>query len=166
MSKDRLPLRVVRAIVDGLPTGGFVPAYAWVEDYLREKAYTVDSIVYASFSQPRNPKFHRLVHVFGEMIKNNIPGFEYLDSHQVLKRIQVEADIACDHVAMIMPGIGPVTYRMPQSMAFDAMTEEKFKEMFKNMAMYVAENYWPGLTPEQVEEQRLLIDGPDQNGGE
>ena len=161
MSKSKLPMLVIKIDQDEFSGGGFVPAYGWVSDVLREKGYRIGDIIHCSFSKPRNPKFNSLVHIFGNMLKNNIPGFEYLSAHQVLKRIQIEANIACDEVALIMPGVGPVTYRMPQSLSFASMEEGKFKEMFENIIKYVVTEYWPDLTPEQIEEQRLLIEGPD-----
>jgi len=152
----KLPFKVVRLCPECGGGGGLMPV-ADTANVMRDRKYRVGDTVFAILSKPRNPKFHRLVHAFGEMIKENIKGFEFMDAHQVLKRLQVEGDIGCDEIAVVFPGIGPTTYRIPRSLSFESMDEGEFSTVFKMFCEYVASTYWPGLTDEQVKEMAELI---------
>lgn len=132
--------------------GAFVPDDQFVRQRLRQKKYRVGNIVAAELFRARNPGFHRLAHVFGQMVSDHIEGFEHMDAHQVLKRLQVEADVGCEHIAMRIPGIGPVDYRVPKSLSFENMDEPEFRQVFQGLCEHVSKAYWPSLTPEQVAE--------------
>ncbi|MDE2468113.1 MAG: hypothetical protein KGL35_05075, partial [Bradyrhizobium sp.] len=64
-------------------------------------------LVFAEFTKPRNPRFHRLAHSLGALIADNIEAFAGVDSHAVLKRLQIEANVGCDEIALNFPGVGP-----------------------------------------------------------
>lgn len=145
----KTPLRVIK--------GGFAPADKFTAEELRSRKYKLGDLVFAKITRPRNPKFNRLVHGFGLLLTENIEAFEALDAHQVLKRIQLEADIACDEIAVIFPGIGPCMYRIPQSMSFESMDQDTFSKVFKRFCDYVAKKYWPTLTAEQVAEMAEMM---------
>jgi hypothetical protein len=107
--------------------------------------------VFVEFTKPRNPKFHRLAHQLGGMLAENLEAFENTGWHQVLKRLQIEGDIGCDHIALNFPGIGPVEYRQARSLSYESMDEGEFKAVIAAMCQYVARTYWNSCTPEQVE---------------
>ncbi len=64
-----------------------------------------------------------MAHALGSLIAENIEAFPGQDAHGVLKRLQIEGNIGCDEIAVIFPGIGPCSYRIPQSLAFESMDE-------------------------------------------
>lgn len=132
--------------------GALVPASASDLEKLRARKYRMGDIVFADLRKPRSPGFHRLVHQFGVMLVENVEAFETMQAHQVLKRLQIEGDIACDYMAIVMPGVGPVHYRMPKSLAYESMDEGEFQQVYKAFASHVAKQYMQTLTPEQVEE--------------
>lgn len=115
--------------------------------------------MFAEFKKPRNPKFHRLVHAFGEILVQNIEAFEAMNSHSVLKRLQIEAAVGCDEIAVIFPGIGPCTYRIPRSLSFESMDESEFSEVFEGFCRHVSKTYWPSMTPEAIEQLALMQAG-------
>lgn len=139
--KPRHALRVIR--------GGYAPADASTAAVLR-KGHKVGDLVFAEFTKPRNPGFHRLAHQLGGMLAENLDAFDGMDWHSVLKRLQIEGDIACDHIALRMPNFGPVDYRQARSLSYESMDEAEFHGVIAAMCRYVAKTYWPSCTPDQV----------------
>jgi len=146
---ERHALRVIK--------GGFAPADGGTANRLREKGVRIGDLVFVEMKKPRNPKFHRLVHAFGEILVQNIEAFEAMNSHSVLKRLQIEAGVGCDEIAVIFPGIGPCTYRIPRSLSFESLDETEFKEIFRSMCVYISKTYWPSLSPEKIESMAEIM---------
>lgn len=142
--KKRVMLRVIK--------GGLIPADPWAASELRQKGYKVGDVLGADLSKLRNPKFNGLVHRIGQLCVRNIEEFKYSDAHDVLKRLQLEANIACDEVAIRLPGYGMAFHRVPRSLSFDSMDEGVFHQTAKAFCSYIAETYWPDMDPEQIEE--------------
>jgi hypothetical protein len=132
--------------------GTLVPADGYTVARLRARGFNLGDEVHAVLTKSRNPKFHRLVHSFGQVLVENIEAFEDLDGHRVLKRLQIEGNIGCDEVALIFPGLGPTSYRVPRSLSFESMDEGEFHETFRQFSRYVSKTYWPTMTPEQIEQ--------------
>ena len=147
----RYALRVIK--------GGFAPADNYTAEQLRPNV-KIGDVVFAEIKHPRNYKFWRLAHQLGTLIKQNIEQFKHLNAHDVLKRIQLEGDIACDIIILNMPGIGLVKHRVAKSLAFDKMEEPEFKKVYGSFCKYIAENYWPDMEPEQIE--RMVEVMPDE----
>lgn len=141
-TREKFPLRVIK--------GGFAPADRATADRLNEKGYKVGDIVLAELTKIRNYKFHRLAHVFGRMVAENIESFQNLGAHQVLKRIQMEAGIECDEMGFMVPGFGMVVQKIPRSLNFASMDEGDFQVVVKGMCRWIAQNYWDGLTEDQI----------------
>lgn len=146
---EKFALRVIK--------GGFRPADGYTESRLRDKGYRIDDVVFAQLSKPRNPKYHRLVHQFAIMLAENIEDFESLDPHSILKRIQYEANIGCEEIGAKVPGVGFVSVRFPRSMSFESMDQGEFEEIYRAMCRYVAENYWRGMTEDQIAEMAEVM---------
>lgn len=150
---EKFMMRVIR--------GGLQPADEYTRARLREKGYSVGDIVAARITKPRNPGFHRLAHQLGAMIAHNVESFTGLDAHAVLKRLQIEGNIACDEMAIIFPGIGPTTYRQAKSLSFESMDEGEFHDVYRAMCRHVAATYWPSLDEDQVAEMAELFPGAE-----
>ena len=146
---ERIALRPVAATVDGKPVGALIAADGLSSSRLRAKKFRRDGIVFAELKQPRSPGFHRLAHMFGMLVADNIEAFEGMDCHSVLKRLQVESGQGCDEVAVILEGL-PVMYRIPRSLSFESMDEGEFHEVFGGLCKHVAKRYWPTCTPEEI----------------
>lgn len=131
--------------------GMLVPHDANTTALLRARGYRMGDVLSAELSKPRNPKFHRLAHSLGELIASNLDAFEGVEAHSVLKRLQIEANIGCDEIALNFPGVGPCTYRVPRSLSFESMDEGEFKGVITAMCGYVSKTYWPSLSPEKIE---------------
>lgn len=150
MKADRIALRVVK--------GALVPADPFSAERLRMRGYHIGDELSAELRKARNPKFNRMVHQLGQLLIQNVEAFaHYTDAHAVLKRLQIEADIACDHVAILVPDLGMVEQRIPLSLSFETMDEAQFQQVHKAFCDYIARTYWPDLRPEQVEEMAGLM---------
>jgi hypothetical protein len=141
---ERFPLRVVK--------GAFQPADLSCQARLRDKGFKTGDLVFVEFRKPRNPKFHRLAHALGQLCAENIEQFESMDPHRVLKRLQIETQIGCEEMAIVVPGVGKCLHLIPQSLSFESMDEGSFREVIAGFCRHIAKQYWPSLEPEQIEE--------------
>jgi hypothetical protein len=141
---ERFPLRVAK--------GAFVPADQSTLSRLRTKGFKTGDLVFAEFKKPRNPKFHRMAHALGQLCAENLDAFEGMEAHRVLKRLQIEAQVGCDEMAIIIPGVGKCLHLIPRSLSFESLDEAEFKEIIAGMCRHIAKCYWPRLTAEQIED--------------
>lgn len=152
MSKpEKLMLKVVR--------GGFAPADEYTSKRLRERNYSIGEIVAGQITKPRNPKFWRLAHGLGTLVAENIEGFEGMDAHKVLKRLQREALIECDEFVFKVPGCGMVIQYNPRSLSFESMSEEVFSDVYARMCQHIITEYWPTESTERLTEMALIMSG-------
>ncbi len=144
MSREKIFLRVVK--------GALVPADDYAMNKIRSRGFRVGDVLQADLVKLRNPAFNRLVHRIGGLVAANIEAFAGMDAHESLKRIQLEGNIACTQQVVDMPGIGRCMVTIPKSLSFDNMDEGEFHETARVMCRFIAEKYWPSLTPEQIEQ--------------
>lgn len=137
--------------------GALVPADHATVLRLREKGYRPGDELEAELRKARNPKFHRLAHAFGRVVADNLDEFEGIPAHNVLKRLQLEAGLACDEMLIKVPGVGACVHRIPRSLSFASMDETEFSEFYTALCRHVAKHYWPGLTEDQVEQMALMM---------
>lgn len=141
--RPRYALRVIK--------GGYAPADHSTAAALREKGHRVGDLVFAEFYKPRNPGFNGLAHKLGEMLAENLDAFTGCDAHMVLKRLQIETGLGCDEIAVVFPGVGPCTYRIPRSLSYESMGDDEFRPLISGFCRHVSARYWPTCEPEQIE---------------
>lgn len=144
MSREKLPFHVGK--------GCLIPGDDYVTSVLRRRKFKVGDLVFAILSKPRTVGYNKLGHRVGQMCQRNIKTFEDLDAHDCLKRLQVESGVECDIVGLNHPEYGWVQYRVPRSLSFDNMGEEVFRKAVLAICRFIGEQYWPGLSQEQVAE--------------
>lgn len=178
---------VVCRLIDpetGESVGALRPS-SGIDAYLmRQRGFRVGQEVRADPKQPRNPKFNRLVHVLGQYLVEHVEGFENLDSHGAIKRVQLEADVCCELVeidaspvvtailavadsllgaaaarmlAAVLPDIKTVPVKQAKSLSFDSMPEHQFRQVWEAICRHVAEHYWPDLTEDTIEAMAGLM---------
>ena len=152
--QTRKPERFLLRIEKGK---GLVPFDEATKDRLNAKGYHVGDVLSATLRKARNPGFHRLVFAFARLVVENIPAFEGMTSHGALKRLQIEEDIGCSRMWINMPGVGPVEYRTPDSLAYENMDEGEFNEAFDGFKKAVVHRYWPDLTEEKIHAMAELM---------
>lgn len=125
----------------------------------RERGYRAGDEVRCEIKKPRNIKFHRLVHALGRLVSEQIDAFHGMDAHTTIKRLQLDSGVCCSYEAFDIPDLGRVTRLVPESISFDYMEEEVFKEFWKRICQHLIEKYWPGLTEEAIEQMTCLMPG-------
>jgi hypothetical protein len=135
VTPKRRPQRVMLRIIKG----GLTPADDYSASILRSRGYKIGDIVAGDIKKPRNPG---------------------LDGHSVLKRLQLEGDIACENIPLNFPGVGPVSYRIPLSLSFESMEQGEFKQVVSEFCAYLAKRYWPTMTADQIETMAELYVEP------
>lgn len=131
----------------------------WDQRACKARGYRANDEVRLEIRKPRNPKFNALAHALGSILVDNVPGFEGVDAHDALKRIQRECGVQCDEMTIELPGIGKVPVKVARSIGFDSMDEGAWAELWAAMCAYITKTYWPGLDSAAVEEMALMIDG-------
>lgn len=154
---------VLRRLVDpatGNPVGAFVPATEADRSLLSERAFRVGARLRATLSEPRNSRFNALVHGLGKLLGQNLERFAGMPSHDVIKALQLEAEVYCDRVEYDVPGLGRLIRIEPQSLGFDSMDDATFSDFWRRCVAYLLAHDWPTLTAAQVEEMaELAADG-------
>lgn len=138
--------------------GGFFPADNWTNERIRLKGYKSGDLTAHNIKKHRKYWHHKKVHKFCVLLSRNVDEFKNIDAHNILKRIQLEADIYCEHIMLKMPQFGPVEYRQAVSISFDSLDQGEFEDLFKQLCDYVAEKYWPDMNKEQVERMADMAD--------
>lgn len=129
-----------------------MPADSFASSQLRKKKFKEGDVVGAVITKLRNPKFNRLVHRIGQLCAQNIEAFTGIDAHVVIKRLQIEGRIACDEIGVLVPGYGMLIQFIPRSMSFESMDEAEYHDAAKQICRLIAERYWKGLEPDQIEQ--------------
>lgn len=148
---ERIPLRVAQ--------GALVPADSMAAGRLRARGYHVNDLVFAEIKKPRNPGFHRLAHRIGTLVAENIDVFDGMSAHNVLKRLQYEANIGCEEI-VVQEEDGTIRLlRWPQSLSFESMDQSEFYELVRAMCNHISMKYWPELSADEIKEMAdLMVD--------
>ena len=144
--------RSPRVVLLRVEKGGLVPLDDLSREELRSRGYRVGDVLRAELKKARNPGFHRLMHQLGNLVAANVDGFDGLSAHAVLKRLLIEAVIACDQTSIKVAGLGMCVHNSPRSLSFDSMDEGEFREVSRQFAAHIAQTYWPNCTPEEIEQ--------------
>jgi len=142
-------------------TGHFVPADSFAVDALHQLNMKKDQHIQIQIHQIRNKGTWKHVHNIAKLCIEHIEDFSnYHRSHDVLKRLQFEGNIACDELAATLEGSTELKiYRVPRSLSFEAMGDDEFEEVYSAMKKYICDRYWPDMTPEGIDEMALAFDG-------
>jgi hypothetical protein len=177
----------VKKLVDpetGQLVGALVPDSWASKNVMRERKLRTGDVARVTFTVPRNSGFFRMVHQLGTVVKNNIPEFKMLNSHEAIKRLQRESGVMCDVVQInaepvvngvmaaaqsllgdaaakmlgaVLPEIKLINVLEPKSLAFDSMDETQFREFWGGICYYLIETYWRGMTVEKITEMSELM---------
>lgn len=132
--------------------GCLVPADTYTVSLMRSRNFKMGDLVMGDITKPRNPGFHRLAHQLGILAAQNIGKFTGVDPHEVLKKLQLEGDIACDDESIDIPGLGRLMRKVPRSLSFESMDQGEFHAVMRQFSNFISATYWPDLTPEKIEE--------------
>src|SRR5690606_8542853 len=91
--------------------------------------------------QPREAWKHRLIHKIGALMVDNVEGWEHLDSHDAVKRLQRESGVCCEELEIDVPGVGRLMVKQAESLAFDEMENDRFETLFNGITKHIGDHY-------------------------
>ncbi|MDH0100098.1 hypothetical protein N7320_02060 [Stutzerimonas stutzeri] len=179
--------RVERAVVEstGELVGALVPRFATDRRLMRDRGYRMGDDLRAELSKPRHLGQHRRAHLLGGLAVAQLEGFEGLDQHAAIKRLQRESGVCCEveqidaapvvtailaaaetmlgaaatrMLKAVLPEIKQIDVLVPQSLAFDRMEQGEFELFYAGICQHLAERYWPDCDQEQIEQMAELMD--------
>lgn len=140
----------------------------------------------AEFKMSRNVKFHKLAHVIGHLLVDNVEEFRGKSAHDALKAVQLASNTACDIIEMdatpvisaildacesllgqgarkvlagVLPEIKTIPVKVARSLAFDEMAEDEFGEFFDGVTEYIGLHYASVMLDEVREEFWKMVNG-------
>jgi hypothetical protein len=126
---------------------------------MAERGFKRGDEVRLEVKRPRNVKFHRLAHAVGQVMVDNVEGWEHLTAHDAVKRLQRESGVCCEEVEIDIPGMGKLLAKQAESIAFDEMTPERFEQLFKGITDHMDRTYSPDFTADAKAEYLLMVQG-------
>lgn len=163
-AKDqRIYLRAKRLIdpETGAEVSAFIPAGAADYAQLREKGMKIGGLYRALITRPRNYEFHKLAHKLSCLCRDNIPEFAGMGTHEVLKKLQTDAQLECDVTVTEIPGIGTLHSVQARSIAFDAMPQDAFWALMQGIYRHIEATHWPTTPPEEIHKMVEMMPGID-----
>lgn len=179
--------RVERAVIEstGELVGALVPRFATDRRLMRDRGYRMGDDLRAELSKPRHLGQHRKAHLLGGLVVAQLEGFEGLDQHAAIKRLQRESGVCCEveqidaapvvtailaaaetmlgevatrMLKAVLPEIKQIDVLVPQSLAFDRMEQGEFELFYAGICLHLVERYWPDCDQEQIEQMAELMD--------
>jgi hypothetical protein len=130
----------------------WVASTQWDAASMKARGYKVGTQVRAEFKRPRNPKFHALAHAIGALAVEHIEGYEEMETHAALKKLQRACGVCCEEIDIDLgPALGIVKAKQAQSIAFDEMDETSFSELVHGVCAYIRETFH-GVPPGELSE--------------
>lgn len=135
--------------------------------------------------------FHRLAHVIGHLLVDNLEAFRDLDAHAALKQVQLESGSCCEMVEMdatpvvkalldaaeavlgagarkvlaaVLQEIRTIPVKVAQSLAFDSMEEEDFATFFKGVTACIGDHYAHVMLDDVRADYWRIVNGWQQPG--
>ncbi|AVY67186.1 hypothetical protein [Xanthomonas translucens] len=180
---------IVRRLLDPVTrqeVGALVPENQVDSELMRARGYRVGQELRAELKAPRDGWRHRLLHKIGALMVENVDGWEALDTHEAVKRLQREAGVCCEQVDMeatavvsavlaaadaafgpgaakllreVLPRIETIPVTVARSLAFDCMDEDEFRRLFEGITAHIGTHYTHVMLDEVVAEFWLMANG-------
>ncbi len=160
-------MRVVKATVDGAIRFVFVAADAYSSEMAKAKKLREGDLLRTWFGKPHDHKAWARIHRLGQLMVENVAGFEHLNAHQAVKKLQQDAGVECDEKAIAgieytcpdcatIHEIPNLTIRVPRSLAWDEMDGAAFEAVYSAIVKHVIAHIWPELSEANIEEMASL----------
>lgn len=126
---------------------------------MQERGFREGDDVRMEVKRPRNVKFHRLLHAVGQVMVDNVDGWEQLSAHDAVKRLQRESGTCCEEVEIDIPGMGKLLAKQAESLAFDEMAPERFAQLFEGITAHIDREYSPDFTADVRGDYVAMVTG-------
>lgn len=121
--------------------GCFVPSHPIDQRLAKERGFRVGHEYRADIKQARVSWQHRLIHKIGQLMVDNVEGWEQMKSHDAIKRLQRESGICCEEVEIDIPGMGKLVAKQAESLAYDTMEQDRFEQLFDGITEHIGAKY-------------------------
>lgn len=125
----------------GVEYGAFVPSHPIDQRLAKERGFRVGREYRAEIKQAREGWQHRLIHKIGQLMVDNVDGWEDMRSHDAVKRLQRESGTCCEEMEIDVPGVGRLVVKQAESLAFDEMEQDRFEQLFDGITEHIGTNY-------------------------
>lgn len=173
----------------GEELGAFAPLHDIDRRLAKDRGYRAGREYRLEIKESRNAAFHRLAHVIGNLLVDNVEAFRDLDAHAAIKQLQLESGICCETVEMdalpvvkalldaaeavlgagartvlagVLPEIRSIPVKVAQSLAFDSMEEEDFAAFFKGITAWIGDHYAHVMLDDARAEYWRMVNGRQQ----
>jgi len=156
---------VVRKMVDcetGELLWALVPMHDVDRRAMRERRLKPGDLVATEIKPPRDIVQWRKAHALGQFCVMHIEGFENLDSHGAIKRLQFEGDIECDHEEFDLGALGKITRKVARSLSFESMPNDVWRGVWARLCDYLGRTYLGGVTDQNAIEEMINMMPPVQ----
>lgn len=121
--------------------GAFVPAHPIDKRIAKERRFKVGETYRMEIKQARVLWQHRLIHKIGQLVVDNVEGFEQLTSHDAIKRLQRESGTCCQEMEVDVPNVGRLMVKQAESLTFDEMPQDRFEVLFDGITEHIGREY-------------------------
>ncbi|WP_231110615.1 hypothetical protein [Xanthomonas arboricola] len=155
-------------------------------ELMKQRGYRRGQEVRLEIKAPRDAWRHRLLHKIGQLMVENVEGWENLDSHEAIKQLQREANVCCEQIDMdatpvvaavlaasdaafgpgaakllreVLPRIETIPVTVARSLAFDSMDEDEFRRLFEGITRHIGAAYVHVMLDEVLAEFWLMANG-------
>lgn len=137
--------------------GSFVPADLSSRKVCRDRKLYAGVELVGYLYEPRDGLQWRQAHVLGTFLVEHVEGFEDLNAHTALKKIQTDAGIAMDSEVIDLGKLGKVTRSVPKSLGFGWMLNGDWLEVYRAMCSYIGRTYMGLLDGDVVADMEKLM---------
>ncbi|WP_238691657.1 hypothetical protein [Xanthomonas arboricola] len=137
-------------------------------ELMKQRGYRRGQEVRLEIKAPRDAWRHRLLHKIGQLMTDNVDGWQEMDTHEAVKRLQREAGVCCDEIDMdatavvsavlaasdaafgpgaskllreVLPKIETIPVTVARSLSFDSMDEDEFRRLFEGITRHIGSAY-------------------------
>ncbi|PPU53241.1 hypothetical protein XarbCFBP6827_18050 [Xanthomonas arboricola] len=155
-------------------------------ELMKQRGYRRGQEVRLEIKALRDAWRHRLLHKIGQLMVENVEGWENLDSHEAIKQLQREANVCCEVIDMdatpvvaavlaasdaafgpgaakllreVLPRIETIPVTVARSLAFDSMDEDEFRRLFEGITRHIGAAYAHVLINDVLAEFWLMANG-------
>lgn len=137
--------------------GSFVPYDEASRLICRDRKFYSGIKLIAYLYQPHDLEQWHKAHGLGCALVEHVEGFERLNGHTALKKLQEDGNIACENETFDLGSLGKVTRTRARSLAWDEMDGSEFEEVYGRMLDYVRRKYWPALDEAGMQSLQKLL---------
>ncbi len=159
-SKNRSPEQAIRIVSRG--DGSWIPADRASNNLAKDRGLLHSGVeVIGYLYQPRDGKQWRKIHALGSLLAQSVDEFHGWNSHDVIKKVQLDANVACENEEIDLGKLGVFSRRVAKSLAFGFMDESEFTGVYREISVYIGKKYFGFLGPEaEGEIAKLLLREP------